>query len=369
MPPALPLFFLSLCFATVAAADLHPAWVMAEGGIFRTWLNQANGELSPPERIAEVSAASWLTTHPRHRILYASFASEGSSGIMAYAFEDDGSLAQRGQVLVESGWPTHIAVDPAGSLIASAHWGAGTVSLARLHQNGVPDSAVETLTFALPFQGAGPSPVQTQSRSHWVGFSADERLLYVTDLGNDCVWVLEPQANPLALRIRAKIELPPGSGPRHISQGVDGRFAYVNGEFDHSVTQLRRTGEQGMFEALSSQSTLGRTDHEPRNNTSEIRVHPSGQFLYVGNRGHDSIAVFSLDAETGAPHPIEREPIRGVWPRDFDFDPSGQWMIVGGQHSNSLTSFAIDQTTGQLTFSRHRVTVPNPVRVLFVPSR
>ena len=105
--------------------------------------------------------------------------------------------------------------------------------------------------------------------------------------------------------------------------------------------------------------------NEVFNSASEIRVHPSGKFVYSANRGNDSISVFRVDLATGKLSRVEVEPIRGSWPRNFNLDPSGKWLIAGGQKSNTATVFKIDQSTGELTYVRQSTTVPSPICVLF----
>ena len=104
---------------------------------------------------------------------------------------------------------------------------------------------------------------------------------------------------------------------------------------------------------------------ESFNSAAEIRIHPSGNFVYTSNRGNDSITVFSVDQATGKLTFVEREAIRGSWPRNFNLDPTGKWLIAAGQHSNTLTLFNVDQKTGELTFARESVDVPQPICVLF----
>jgi 6-phosphogluconolactonase len=104
---------------------------------------------------------------------------------------------------------------------------------------------------------------------------------------------------------------------------------------------------------------------ETFNSASEIRVHPSGKFLYTANRGHDSISVFTIDTNTKKLTFVEWEPIRGAWPRNFNMDPTGKWIIVAGQESNTATVFAIDQSTGELTFNRQTTMVPTSICVEF----
>ncbi|MCA9010450.1 MAG: beta-propeller fold lactonase family protein, partial [Planctomycetaceae bacterium] len=100
---------------------------------------------------------------------------------------------------------------------------------------------------------------------------------------------------------------------------------------------------------------------------SEIRVHPTGKFVYAANRGHDTITAFRVNAETGELSFIEREHVRGATPRNFNVDPTGKWLLAAGQDSHTLASFEIDQTTGELAYNASVVHAPSCICVLFGP--
>ncbi|MBN2294472.1 MAG: beta-propeller fold lactonase family protein, partial [Pirellulales bacterium] len=98
---------------------------------------------------------------------------------------------------------------------------------------------------------------------------------------------------------------------------------------------------------------------------SELRVHPNGRFVYAAIRGHDTIAVFSIDPDTGKLTFVEREPIRGSWPRNFNLDPSGKWLLAAGRNSNTISVFRIDPETGGLIFTGQTVNCPTPICISF----
>ena len=98
---------------------------------------------------------------------------------------------------------------------------------------------------------------------------------------------------------------------------------------------------------------------------SEIRVHPSGRFVYSANRGHDTITAFRVNQDTGELAVIEVEPVRGATPRNFNLDPSGKWLLAAGQDSHTLAAFEVDQESGELTYNRSVVTAPSAICVLF----
>ncbi|WP_221028973.1 lactonase family protein [Actomonas aquatica] len=352
--------------APEARTESRPLWVQGGAGIHRLELDDETGALAGPEALEAFAGSSWLVAHPTRNVVFSSRGGE-VAGIGYYTFDAGGTLTELGRRALPGGAPTHIAISADGRILATAHYGSGTVSVMRLGDPAVIGADGIT-TLALPFIGSGSSRAQQQARAHWLGFRADGRRLDVVDLGNDCVWTLAVDEEATALTITTRLEFPAGTGPRHMAFAPDGEWAYVNGELDSTVHLLRPAADGIGYERVAGWSTLPADHDEPSNSTSEVRVHPSGRFLYVGNRGHDSIAVFSIDADDGTLTAVEQEPVRGSWPRNFVIDPSGRWLVVAGRHSNTVAVFAIDAETGRLSFVRRSiVNVPDPVRVLFVP--
>ena len=161
----------------------------------------------------------------------------------------------------------------------------------------------------------------------------------------------------------------PGSGPRHMKFSPDGRFAFIINELNLAVDACSWDPEGGILKHLFSAQSL--TDEEQarelENGASEIRVHPSGKFVYSANRGNDSIAVFKVDEDTGALQRVQLMPTRSAWPRNFNLDPSGRWLICGGQDSSNAGVFSVDNETGMLTYMPHsNINLPSPICVTFV---
>ena len=147
----------------------------------------------------------------------------------------------------------------------------------------------------------------------------------------------------------------------------DGKFAFILNELTLSVTSFAYDSEAGKLTALGTVPALSEEAkaQETFNSASEIRVHPSGKFVYSANRGHDTITVYSHDGKGGL-EVVEVEPVRGAWPRNFSLDPSGKWLLAAGKDSSTVSVFAIDQETGKLSYQRGGIIkVPTPICVLF----
>jgi 6-phosphogluconolactonase len=162
-------------------------------------------------------------------------------------------------------------------------------------------------------------------------------------------------------------QVPAGGGPRHMKFHTGGKFIYVLNELELSVTAFAYDADRGMMTALQTIRTVPEQEKAKETfvSASEIRVHPTGKFVYAANRGHDTITAFRIDQDSGKLTQVECEPIRGSWPRNFNIDPTGRWLLAAGRDSNTLAVFEIDAETGELTYTRTMVMVPTPICVLF----
>ena len=159
-----------------------------------------------------------------------------------------------------------------------------------------------------------------------------------------------------------------GSGPCHFAFHPNGRNAYVINEMALTVTALLYNPEAGTFQELQSITTLPAGEkHDPGYSTAEVQVHPSGKFVYGSNRGHDSIAIFRVDPESGKLTAAGHQKSGIKVPRNFAIDPTGAFLLVGNQASNSIVTFRIDPANGALTPAGDKVDVPSPVCLKFVP--
>jgi 6-phosphogluconolactonase len=158
--------------------------------------------------------------------------------------------------------------------------------------------------------------------------------------------------------------LPAGAGPRHFDFHPNGRLVYCINELGSTLTTFSYDAGQGQLTELQTISTLP-ADFTANNSCADIHVHPNGKFLYGSNRGHDSIALFSIEKGSGIPTLIGHTPSGGRTPRNFAIDPTGTLMLVANQDSDNVVSFMIDPATGALTPTGQEVTISAPVCVCF----
>src|SRR5262249_4594498 len=146
----------------------------------------------------------------------------------------------------------------------------------------------------------------------------------------------------------------------------DGKHAYTINERLSSVTAMDYDANKGTLKPVQTITTLPK-GFSGNNSTAEVVVHPSGKFLYGSNRGHNSIAIFTIDPKTGKLTAAGQQGTNIKTPRNFVIDPTGHYLLVGNQDGNSIVVFQIDPENGQLKPTDTLVEVTSPVCLRFVP--
>jgi 6-phosphogluconolactonase len=344
-------------------------------GIYRSRFDPKAGTLSPPELAAPAPNPSFLAVHPTRKYLYAVAEVGGGGGrkgggVTAFALDARaGTLAKINETDSGGPGPCHLTVDRTGKCLIVANYGGGSCGLIPI----MGDGAVAKITAFHQHQGSGPYKGRQEGpHAHSANVSPDNRFVIVADLGLDrlLVYKLDPAAGTLAPNDPPYFACPPGSGPRHFAFHPSGKFAYTNGELDFTVAALRYDADKGRFEPVNVTPTIPADTPESvrkKNSTAEVAVHPSGRYVFVSNRGHNSIATFKVDPETGGltagPH------LTGDvnTPRNFAVDPTGRWILVANQGGDSVVVFEWDNDAGNGKQTGTKVEVGKPVCVRFVP--
>ncbi len=344
-------------------------WVgTAKTGIYHASLNVENGKLSAPTLASETSGAGFLAMHPNSQVLY-STNRENDGSVTAFSIASNASsqkpkLKKLQSIPTGDGGAACVAIDKQGKVLMSAQYGGGSTSTYRLNRDGNLLSRVANIEHG---EGSGVNAKrQATAHPHWVGTSPDNQFLLVPDLGTDQVFQYQLNAKTGDIVLKAKIPLPPGSGPRHMKFHPSGEYAFVLNELTLTINVFHYDQSSGTFKGIQNIETLSsELKDQHLNSAAEIRVHPSGKFVYSSNRGHDSISVFGFHPQKNQLEFVEHESVRGAWPRNFNIDPSGRWLLAAGQHSNTLAVFEINQNTGELTYARQIANLPDPICVLF----
>ncbi|WP_235908523.1 lactonase family protein [Roseiconus nitratireducens] len=362
-------------FASPATAESVDVWfgttTPREGpskGIYHATFDTESGKLSPAELAAEIDGPGFLAKHPGGTMLYAAASDNGKPSIVAYRIErqeDQTRLVKDSSVETGDGGAAHVSVSRDGKVVLSAQYGGGSTAAYRLAPNG---SLLERSDLEKHPEGSGVvAGRQEKAHAHWTGTSPDDRFAFVPDLGMDRVVIYKLNTDQGTLEPHGYGVCPQGGGPRHMKFDPSGERIYVLNELSLSVTVFNYDPEAGTMTAVQTVPTLSEAvkDGERFNSASEIRVHPTGKFVYSANRGNDTITVFSVLEPSGQLRVIQVQPIHGAWPRNFNLDPTGKWLLAAGRNTNSVTIFEIDPDSGKLQFTMDSVMVPTPICVTF----
>ena len=366
--PLAVLIALGLPMAAASAHDLEfyiGTYTSPGGsqGIYRASLNTHSGKITKPELQAEIPNPTYLALAPGGGFLYATHEVDGGK-VSAFAIPAGEKPRLLNTENAHGDITCHLAVDPAGKNLLVANYGNGSFASLPIRADGslAPASAV------VQDQGHGPNKGrQNGPHAHGIYPDAQGKFAYACDLGTDSVLTfrLDPAAGTLKANDPPAAKSAPGSGPRHLAIHPNGRLAFVNNELACTVNAFKLDPEAGTLAETQTISTLppGRSP-TPRDTTAEMFCHPNGKWLYVSNRGHDSIAAYAIGAD-GQLSLLEVKPAGVAEPRGFAIDPSGRWLVVAGQNSNNLTALAIDPSTGRLEAGRETVAVGSPACILF----
>ncbi len=323
---------------------------------------------------------SFLAFDPSKRFLFAvvelrEHAGEGHGHVASYRIDQEtGGLTPLSRQTTHGGEPCHLVTDPTGRYLLVANHEHGSVAVFPIDAEG----RLQPASDLRQHEGSGPGPTQEGPHAHFVTFDPTGQRVLVTDKGIDKVMIyrLDMSAGKLVPHDPPFAPLHSGAAPRHLAFHPNGRFAYVNGEADMTVTAFAWVGMEGphptsidgargVLEELHYLSTLPEGATGERLSTAQILVEPSGRFLYVSNRGHNSLASFRIDQQTGRLTPVGHEPSQGQTPRNFAIDPSGRFLYVANQNSDTIVHFRIDGETGRLTPTGEVTEVGGPVCILF----
>jgi len=305
-------------------------------------------------------APSFLAVHPTGQFVYAT--NETSSGAVS-AYEIDtgsGSLDRIDRQSTGDAGPCHLSVDATGSWLAVAHYVGGSVTVHPIETDGSVGPAAATVTH----EGSSVHPDrQTEPHPHAAVFGPEGSFLYVPDLGVDRVFAyrVDHEAGMLDPLPEAGVTIDPGAGPRHLVFDPSGARAYLVTELDSTVVTLEQHDDGGL-EPLETVSTLP-AGFDGESTAAAIAVHPSGDWLYASNRGHDSIARFAV--EDGRLDPIEHESTRGETPRSIAISPDGEWLYALNRESDSIVAASLRED-GSIDHVTTVASVAQPTGIQFV---
>jgi 6-phosphogluconolactonase len=338
-------------------------------GIYAWRFNLATGETVSVGLVGTTPNPSFLAIDSTRRFLYAvnevdTFQGRPTGAVSVFAIEQrSGQLQPLQQVSSLGGGPAYVSLDRSGRYLMVANYMGGNYAVFPIGADG----RLGAHTAFVQDVGASVHPErQTGPHAHSIRVTTDNRLAIVADLGLDklLLYRFDDTAGALRPAHSASVATTAGSGPRHMAFAPSGRFVYVVNELTSTVTVFLYHSGAGTLRVIQTIAALP-ADFRDFNTAAEIAVDARGRFLYVSNRGHDSIAVFSIDAEHGTLVPVEWVSTAGRTPRHFAIDPTDRWLLAANQNSHEITLFQIDTDTGRLTPTGRSFAIVSPVCVQF----
>jgi len=291
----------------------------------------------------------------------------GNGRFSAWAINPaNGTLTFLNEVSSDGTYPAHLSVHPSGKYLLGSNYGTGNFPIYRI----LADGKIGTKTDDFPDEGngTGPNPARQEGpHAHMILTDPSKGHVFGVDLGADKVmaWTLNLGTGTLSPNTVPYAGVASGSGCRHMAFHPSQNVAYVINELVSSIDAFAFDPTRGAFIWLQTISTL-----PPRftgtSTTAEIRVHPSGKWVYGTNRGHNTVAIFAVDEQTGKLSVVGWESTRGAIPRGMNIDPSGTFLYAGNQNSDSIAVFRVNHANGKLALSE-LVHTPVPVDIEFGP--
>jgi 6-phosphogluconolactonase len=296
--------------------------------------------------------------------------------VSAFAVDrSDGKLKLLNTVGSGGAGPTFVSLHPSGRWLLVANYFGGSVAVLPIMSNGTLGAASDV---KLDSGKIGPTRASNapsgsfafsghdRTHAHMIQADPSGRFVLHVDLGLDkiFVWKFDERRGVLTPGETSVVALPPGDGPRHFDFHPNGRWLYSLQEEGSNIVLFDYDAAIGRLTARQTISSLP-AGFAGSNFCSEILVSTDGRFVYVGNRLHDSIGIFSIDS-TGKLAFVADEWTRGNYPRSFRFDPTGRFLYCCNQRGDNIAVFRVDHNTGGLNFTGHYAPVGNPSSIIFL---
>lgn len=338
--------------------------------------NTSSGEITYLETATGVANPSFLALHPSGRYLYSvsemaeRIEGKPAGGIAAFQIDpESGTLNALNQQPSLGTGPCHLTVDATGRYVLATNYGSGSVCVLSIR----PDGSLGTSSDFIQHEGSSVNPQRQQEpHPHSINLDATNSYALVPDLGTDKVMIYAFDAEEGKITLNSAqpwARTKSGAGPRHLAFHPTQRFVYVGNELDSTVIVYEWDATRGTLKEINTLSTLPENYEETSEEKSwvaDVHVHPSGKTVYVSNRGHDSIAVFDVERDSGDLTPAGYISTKGSFPRNFALDPAGNFLVAANQNSDDIYVFAIDAKSGALEDTGHGVEIPTPVCVKFL---
>jgi 6-phosphogluconolactonase len=357
---------LLLTYGTLSMAKTSFVYIATQNpekmGVMLAEFDSSTGTLSPPRLVVETRDPAHFELSADSRHLY--MCNTGTpGGVSAFAVDrKTGALKLLNYKESKGRGPSYVSVAASGRHVLAANYGGGFVEVFSLDKDGSLDQQTDFVQHI----GSSVHPRQSKPYAHWFRTDPSGKFALAADLGMDQILVyrLDAATGKLTPHDPPAAKVTPGSGPRHLAYHPNGKWVYGVQELSNEVVAFQWDAAKGVLTQFQAVKTLAEGFKEP-STAAEIAVRADGKYLYVSNRGEDSIVVYGIDARTGELTLKQRLPSGGKVPRYFGFDPASQWLIVSNQEGNTVVVFSVDAKTGELA-QKSVVPLPRPMALAFI---
>lgn len=322
-------------------------------GIYKFKLDLETGKIEDVNLAAVVGNPTYLSIDKGNKYIYSVATTDKAAGVAAYSINSNRELVHINSKLFEGSSRCYVSLDKDNKFLFSANYHQGEVSVFPIDSDG----SLKEPSAIVKHEGS--------SHAHYISLTPDKKHACAVDLGIDKIVVYDFDKGNLVKSDELTLSLNPGTGPRHMVFHPNSKFAYVITEYSSEIVVLEYDATESRFKVLQYISAL------PEGFSGEsaggaIHISSDGRFLYSSNRGHDSIAVFSIAEAKGKLQLVDHTSTQGSHPRDFSIDPTGKYLIVANMNTNNIIPFIIEKETGKLTQANEAVTIPSPVCIKFL---
>ncbi|CAG4990559.1 6-phosphogluconolactonase [Dyadobacter sp. CECT 9275] len=323
-------------------------------------LDLSTGKVALLDTFNNCTGPGYLALSPNKKNLYAVSA---DNKVNAFKIGSDARLTYQNGQSSEGVNPCHVSVHPSGKMAFVSNYTAGSFTAYTLQ----PDGEVNPPVFTEQYTGHGPNAKrQEKSHAHFAATTPDGRYVYVADLGGDKLmnYAVDIKSGKLAPNAaQPAFSGKPGSGPRHFVVHPSGKWLFLLNELEATLTACS-ISKQGVITEIATYPTIPADFKEP-NTSAAIHLHPNNKFVYVSNRGRNSISAFKIKAD-GTLEKVDEQTRAIAVPRDFNFDPSGKFMIVANQSTDNIVVYDVNPATGKLSFRHESISTKLPICVTFL---
>jgi 6-phosphogluconolactonase len=364
--------FLSLLLAISTQAQL-PKEIMYTGtysvrgseGIYVYEFTRSKGTFEQVQALKTLEGPGFLAVHPSGKFLYsvnggAMPGQQKPGSVSAYAIDQStGKLSLINHQSSYGTGPCHVTTDHSGKLIFVSNYREGNLTVFPVRGDG----SVGTISDSIRFTGSSANKQrQEKAHVHSATVSPDNRFVLVADLGSDKVYsfaidLANGKLNPAK---KPFVEVKPGSGPRHLTFDPKGNFVYLAEELTSSVASFSYNKETGALALLQDLVASLPADFTGANTSADIHTDAAGKYLFMSNRGHQSLAIYAIDRDGKVAFKYS-EPTQGEKPRNFLVDPKNEYVFAAHQDTDNIVVFKWDAKKGKLTSTGTQIKVPSPI--------